>query len=67
MVTSVVESDVNPYFTLFEENEFGFLKISEVNGQFLRRQDAPKVNLLNGSIYIINISSNYSYNSIGRI
>lgn len=66
MVTSVVESNANPYYTLFEENEFGFLKISKGDGQFLRRQDAPKVYLLNGSIYIINVASIYSYNSIGE-
>ena len=66
MVTSVLESDANPYYTLFEENETGFLKISKGNGQFLRRQDAPKVYLLNGSIYIINIASIYAHNSMGE-
>lgn len=66
MVTSVVESDANPYYSLFEENETGFLKISKGEGQFLRRQDAPKVYLLNGSIYIINIDSIYAHNSMGE-
>lgn len=57
MVVSVVESDANPYFSLFEEDSSGFLKLSKGNGRFSCRQDAPKVFLLNGSIYIIKISS----------
>lgn len=52
MVVSVKESKANPYFTLREENEEGWLvKSKEAN--FTRRQDCPKVYELNGAIYII--------------
>jgi CMP-N,N'-diacetyllegionaminic acid synthase len=56
MVVSVVESKANPYFTLFEENEKGFLQQSK-KSNFTRRQDCPKVYEYNGAIYIINIDS----------
>lgn len=52
MVVSVKETKSNPYFNLFEENEFGNLiisKKSEVSG----RQYAPKVYEFNGSIYLM--------------
>jgi N-acylneuraminate cytidylyltransferase len=56
MVVSVKESKANPYFNLFEEQENGFLKKSK-NGNFTRRQDAPKVWEYNGAIYFINIQT----------
>ncbi len=56
MVVSVCETDANPYFTLFEENERGYLRKSK-DGDYERRQDCPKVYLFNGSIYIINTKS----------
>jgi N-acylneuraminate cytidylyltransferase len=56
MVVSVKETHHNPYFSLFEENAEGFLKISK-SGNFTRRQDAPKIYAYNGSIYVINVDS----------
>lgn len=56
MVVSVKETKSNPYYLLFEENEFGFLENSK-KGSFLRRQDCPKVWEYNGAIYIINVES----------
>jgi|ERR1700757_56866 len=56
MVVSVSESKANPYYNLFEENEFGYL-IKSKPGNFLRRQDCPKVYEQNGSIYLINVAS----------
>jgi CMP-N,N'-diacetyllegionaminic acid synthase len=58
MVVSVCESHLNPYFSLFEENEQGYLKRSKTlpNG-IDRRQDAPKVYTYNGSIYMISIKA----------
>lgn len=56
MVVSVKESKSNPYFNLFEELEDGFLKKSK-EGNFTRRQDAPKVWEYNGAIYFINIQT----------
>jgi len=55
MVPSVCESHHNPYFSLFEENENGFLQRSKSAPEnVVRRQDLPKVYHYNGSIYIIN-------------
>ncbi len=54
MVVSVKETKSNPYYVLREENEQGWLVISK-EGNFIRRQDCPKVYELNGAIYIINI------------
>lgn len=56
MVVSVTKSKSNPYYTLFEENENGFLELSK-KGIFKRRQDCPDVWEYNGAIYIINVES----------
>ena len=55
MVVSVKETKANPYYVLFEEKD-GFLSKSK-NGDFVRRQDCPKVFELNGAIYIIKVDS----------
>jgi CMP-N,N'-diacetyllegionaminic acid synthase len=46
----------NPYFTLFEENEEGYLSKSK-SGTFLTRQETPPVYEYNGSMYLINSDS----------
>jgi len=56
MVVSVKETDANPYFVLYEENEDGYLEKSK-KGDFTRKQDAPKVWELNGAIYVINVTA----------
>lgn len=56
MVVSVKESKENPYFTLFEENAEGFIEKSK-NGDFVRRQDCPKIYVYNGSVYLISVDS----------
>jgi N-acylneuraminate cytidylyltransferase len=56
MVVSVSESAANPYYTLFEENESGFLEKSK-KGTFTRRQDCPKVYEYNGAIYVMNVQA----------
>ena len=53
MVVSVKETDANPYYVLFEEDNAGFLQKSK-EGNFTRRQDCPKVYEYNGAIYVIN-------------
>jgi len=57
MVTSVKSAPCNPYYDGFEDNEEGLLTISKGDGTIERRQDAPKVWQLNGSIYVINSKS----------
>ncbi|MHC1779092.1 MAG: acylneuraminate cytidylyltransferase family protein [Bacteroidales bacterium] len=56
-VVSVKETLVNPYYNCFEESPEGFLFVSKGDGLYQRRQDAPKVYELNGSIYVINPES----------
>lgn len=54
MVVSVCEAATNPYYTCFEDDENGFLHISKGDGNYTRRQDAPKAWEYNGAIYIMN-------------
>lgn len=56
MVVSVKETKANPYYTLREENEEGWL-VKSKEGDFIRRQDCPKVYELNGAIYIMHITA----------
>jgi CMP-N,N'-diacetyllegionaminic acid synthase len=53
MVVSVKETDANPYYVLFEENEEGYLAPSK-EANFTRRQDCPIVYEYNGAVYVIN-------------
>lgn len=56
MVVSVRKAKENPYYLLYEENNLGFIaKSKEYN--INRRQDAPEVYCLNGSIFMINPKS----------
>ena len=56
MAVTVKEVKENPYFTLFEDNNNGFL-IKSKNGDFERRQDCPKVYAYNGSMYLMKATS----------
>jgi CMP-N,N'-diacetyllegionaminic acid synthase len=56
MVVSVKKAKENPYFSLYEENELGFLDKSK-KGDFQRRQDCPDVFAFNGSMYLIKVKS----------
>ncbi len=56
MVVSVCESASNPYYTLFEENDNGFLSRSK-EATFVCRQDCPKVYEYNGAIYVMNVDA----------
>jgi CMP-N,N'-diacetyllegionaminic acid synthase len=62
-VLSVKETDVNPYFLHFEEDENGYLK-KVLNKSFTRKQDCPTVYEINGAIYIINTASLYKQNTL---
>ncbi|MBR2154095.1 MAG: acylneuraminate cytidylyltransferase family protein [Bacteroidaceae bacterium] len=57
MVVSVKETESNPYYNCFEEDETGFLHISKGDGLYTRRQDVPKAYEYNGAIYLINPKS----------
>lgn len=57
MVVSVVEAKANPYFSAFEADEHGFLHISKGEGNYTRRQDAPKVWEYNGAVYVMTVKS----------
>ncbi|WP_268034980.1 acylneuraminate cytidylyltransferase family protein [Algoriphagus sp. PAP.12] len=56
MLVSVKETKSNPYYILREENENGWL-VKSKEGDFIRRQDCPKVYELNGAIYIIQVNA----------
>jgi N-acylneuraminate cytidylyltransferase len=56
MVVSVKVSKESPYFTIFEENENGFLESSKKTS-FTRRQDCPNVFAYNGSMYLMRVDS----------
>lgn len=56
MVVSVTESDANPYWNVFEENNKGYL-VKSKEGIFNRRQDVPPVYVYNGAIYIISVKA----------
>lgn len=66
MIVSVKETEANPYFVLFEENENGYLTKSK-KGNFTRSQDAPKVWEVNGAIYIININALISNENLASL
>jgi CMP-N,N'-diacetyllegionaminic acid synthase len=50
-VASVREATDNPYFNIVEADNDGWVHVSKGNGT-TRRQDAPAVYALNGSIYV---------------
>ena len=54
MVVSVKECAANPYYSVFEEDNNGYLHVCKGDGNIFRRQDAPKVYEYNGAIYIMN-------------
>ncbi|MGE4242764.1 acylneuraminate cytidylyltransferase family protein [Ramlibacter sp.] len=51
LVTSVAEAGDNPYFNMVERGADGLVRLCLGDGS-LRRQDAPPVYALNGSIYV---------------
>jgi N-acylneuraminate cytidylyltransferase len=64
-VLSVCKAKANPYYVLFEENEEGYLRKSK-ELEVKRRQDAPTVYEVNGSIYVLNIEALKKYSSLSR-
>jgi N-acylneuraminate cytidylyltransferase len=56
MVVSVKETKANPYFNLFESAGNDWI-VKSKKAYFTNRQNCPKVYELNGSIYIMNLTS----------
>lgn len=57
MVVTVCEAKTNPYYNGFETDADGMLHISKGDGNFTRRQDAPKVWEYNGAVYVMSVES----------
>lgn len=57
MVVSVKECASNPYYSIYEEDDKGYLHVCKGDGNIFRRQDAPKVYEYNGAIYIMNVNT----------
>lgn len=53
MAVTVCEARTNPYYSAFERDDEGYLRISKGDGRYTRRQDAPKVWEFNGAVYVI--------------
>lgn len=56
MVVSVKETSSNPYYVLYEEDRNGWLRRSK-KGNFVTRQECPRVWEYNGGIYIIRVDA----------
>lgn len=53
-VITAMESHHNPYYNMVEKDSLGYVSVSKKLPQsIVRRQDAPKVYAMNGSIYIM--------------
>lgn len=69
MVVGAKETESNPYYVLFEEDEKGYLQKSKELEDVTRRQDVPVVYEINGAIYVINVKSvlrNQSFSSFHK-
>lgn len=56
MVVSVKKSKESPYFTLFQEDNSGYLKKIIGTTNYTRRQECPPVYVYNGSMYLVNVA-----------
>lgn len=57
MVVTVKKSKENPYFSLFEESNEGFLKRVKSKGSYKTRQESPNVYVYNGSMYLLKVNA----------
>lgn len=67
MVVSVKPAATNPYYNAYEATPDGSLRISKGDGLLTRRQDAPPVWEIDGSIYVINVGSLRKFTSLARL
>jgi len=56
MVVSVAETDINPYYNLYVEDENENIHRA-IPSPYTRRQDCPAAYIITGSIYVINIEA----------
>lgn len=56
MVVSVAEAKSNPYYVMFKEDGEGFLQ-HVLQGNFVCRQDCPKIYEYNGAVYVMNVAA----------
>jgi N-acylneuraminate cytidylyltransferase len=66
LLVSVCETESNPYYNLFEEDNLGFL-VKSKQSSITRRQDLPSVYELNGAIYIFKVASFLTSGSLGLL
>ena len=66
MVVSVKDAYHNPYFSLFEEDSSGWLRVSKPG---FTREQSPKAYGYNGSVYVINVNSirKFDFGELARI
>lgn len=64
MVVTVKPAATNPYYNAYETATDGTLKISKGDGLLTRRQDAPPVWEIDGSVYVIDQQSLRQYPSL---
>ena len=67
VVVGVKNSKANPYFNLFEQNEYGNLFLSKGDGKITRRQDAPNVYEINGALYIYTLDVAMTFTNFSNI
>lgn len=67
MVVSVKAAATNPYYNAYECDADGLLHISKGSGGITRRQDAPEVWEMDGSIYVISLDALRRYPSLGKM
>lgn len=56
MIVSVCETDANPYFNLYEEDDSGFLSRSKPSN-YATRQECPKIFKFNGAFFLIKVEA----------
>lgn len=67
MVVAVKPARSNPYYNAFETDADGHLVISKGDGLFTRRQDAPPVWEIDGSLYVFDIEALRNAPSVAAI
>jgi CMP-N,N'-diacetyllegionaminic acid synthase len=62
MIVSVIKAKHNPFFSLFQLNDEGFLNKFSSNISFNTRQECPVFYAYNGSIYVVSVDALSKHN-----